>query len=94
MKTSMYLIKLYGVKTTYSKIVSEEVWQWVKGQTPTKKSRQLEASLELILSKEFKNAQQRAIAAPGKTFTDGFKLRNYLKDNSIEIMDEYRCMDS
>jgi hypothetical protein len=83
-KTTIYLIRLYGVKTTFLKTIDEKTWKWVKGEKNT---------LENIINNNCKNAQERAIQAPGKTFSSMSRLKQYLKDNNLEVIDEFRCMD-
>jgi hypothetical protein len=83
-KTTIYLIRLYGVKTTFLKTIDEKTWKWVKGEKNT---------LENIINNNCKNAQERAIQAPGNTFSSMSRLKQYLKDNNLEVIDEFRCMD-
>lgn len=84
-KNPAYLIKLYGVKTTYLKVINEDIWQWLKNEKNCPQT--------LVLNNHCKNSQEKAIHAPGKTFTSLSRLKTYLKDNNLELVDEFRCMD-
>lgn len=104
MSKKMYLINLSGGGDTTKSLVTEDVWNWINSDYNSDKSSYYEDLSEPIKEQMrlHKNDNcssimvtigsydnDRAIQAPGIEFRSTKELIKYLKENDIEIVEEY-----
>lgn len=102
MKNPVYLITLSGGGDTYITLVKKHVWDWIISDYPSEKSQCTEKiPPEVLAEKKTSYAtdtislsrssyeNDRAIHAPGKSFSSVAELGEYLTKHKLTVQEEF-----